>query len=178
MAELAIFGGAPLLSVQKPHANRNKFTASDCAAITAYLQSPGNELSTFEKPGIIDEYEKQLQHWLGRKYCMLTNSGTNALLAALVAIGIKPGHQVIASTYTFQASATPALQLGADIVLADVEADTGNISPASIASLVNERTKAVVVTHQWGHPVSINEIKEVLKPFSVLIIEDFSLAQG
>lgn len=178
MSELAIFGGNPLLSLQKPHANRNAFTPADCEAITAYLQSPRNEISTFDKHGIIDEYERELQQWLGRKYCMLTNSGTNALLAGLCAIGIKPGDQIIASTYTFQASATPALQLGADILLADVEPDTGNISPDSLASLVTERTKAVVVTHQWGHPVAMDRIREAVKPYGVIIIEDFSLAQG
>ena len=164
--------------MSKRHANRNVFTDEDKKAVEIYLSSSRCELSAFDRTGIIADYEDALADYFDRKYCMLTNSGTNALFAAFFAIGIGPGDEIIASTYTFHATISPALQLGANIILGDIEESIGNLCPIDVSKKITNRTKAIVVTHQWGHPVELAQFRKLADQNNLLLIEDISLAIG
>src|SRR5690606_24146584 len=84
-------------------------------------------------------------------YALLTSSGTAALHSAYYALGLGPGDEVIVQDYTFFATATPLLQLGAVPVLADVDIH-GELDLGRASELLTDCTKAVVITHMWGNP--------------------------
>lgn len=177
-ATLAVHGGTPAVPYRHPHADRAAFTAADRRAVADYLDRPGPTNSIFGRDGVLREFEDELADYFGRRHCILTNSGTNALHSAFFAAGIEPGDEVICPTYTFHATVTPLLQLGAVPVLADAELDTGNIDPAHVEKLITDRTRAVVVTHQWGHPVDGPALRAIAQSARLVLIEDVSLAVG
>jgi perosamine synthetase len=174
---LAFRGGPRAVTHPPPHANRTAFTPADRAAILAYLESREPN-SYYGRDGILAEYEDHLASFLSRRYCILTNSGTNALHSAFFAAGIEPGDEVIAPTYTFHATVTPLFQLGAVPVLADAEPDTGNLDVADVRRKLTDRTRAIVVTHQYGHPADLPTLREVASSHGLMLIEDVSLAMG
>ena len=178
MKVLAICGGPPVVSSPHPHADRARFTAADQNAISAYLSNKSNPNSYFGRDGLLREYEDELASFFSRRYCILTNSGTSALHTAFFSAGIEPGDEIIAPTYTFHATVTPAFQLGAVVVLADAELDTGNIVPIDVERKITDRTKAIVVTHQYGHPVDGPALRDIAQQHNLVLIEDVSLAIG
>lgn len=178
MSELAICGGRPSVPHPKPHANRAVFTPADRAAIETYFEDPAPQNSYFGREGMLGAFERELAGFFGRGHCVLTNSGTSALHTAFFAAGVEPGDEVIGPAYTFHATVTPVFRLGAVPVLCDAEADTGNIDPDRIESLITEKTRAIVVTHQWGHPVDALRIAEIARRRGLVLIEDLSLAFG
>jgi perosamine synthetase len=93
-------------------------------------------------------------------------------------LGLGPGDEVIAPSYTFHATVTPLLLMGVRVVLCDSEAETGNIDVTKVESLITKNTKAIVVTHFWGHPVEMNGLLDVSRRHQIPIIEDTSQALG
>lgn len=174
---LAIFGGAPTVIAPHPHVDRLAFTADDLEAIQQFAEG-GNPLSYYGREGIVRELEDELARYFSHAYCLLTNSGTNALHSAYFAIGLGPGDEVIVPTNTFFATVTPLFQLGAIPVLADCEPDTGNISPVSIRQNLTSNTRAIVVTHLWGHPADMPAIVQIAQSHDLRLVEDISLAVG
>ena len=102
---------------------------------------------------------------------LLCNSCTASLHVALRALGIGPGDEVIVPTVHFVAAATLPLELGATLVLADVNRRTLNVEPAEIARRLTKRTKAVLLLHYGGHPCDVDAIRAVVGP-GVAIVED------
>lgn len=174
---LAILGGDPAVTSPSPHAVRSVFTLADCRALSASV-SPGSVNSWFGSEGIVGELEQQLAAYFGRRHALLTNSGTSALYSAFVAVGVEPGDEVIAPVYTFPATVTPLLQIGAVPVLADVDPATGVIDPADVERRIRPTTKAVVATHQWGHPFDSDVLPRITAAHGLALIEDVSLAAG
>jgi perosamine synthetase len=109
---------------------------------------------------------------------MITNSGTAAISCAYFSLGLGPGDEVIVPTYTFAAVVTPLLRIGATPVLADSEGETENASPNSIGEKVTRRTKAIVVTHQFGHPAEMREVNEIAEKKGLAIVEDCAHGLG
>ena len=176
--QLALLGGDPCLTHPLPHADRTQITSEDRRALDEYLSDPNAQNSFFGRDGILAEYEEELALLFGKRFCLLTNSGTNALHSAFFGVGIEPGDEVICPTYTFHATVMPLFQLGAVPVLVDVEPDTGNIDPADIERSLSNKTRAVVVTHQWGHPAELGDIRAICTNNKLPMIEDVSLAVG
>jgi perosamine synthetase len=110
-------------------------------------------------------------------HALLTNSGTSAPHSMFVACGIRAGDEVIVPAYTFFATVTPLLHLGAVPVLADASAD-GNLDPEDVAARVTDRTVAVVVTHMWGTPAQAPRLREIANRHGLLLLEDASHAHG
>ncbi|MGX7673989.1 DegT/DnrJ/EryC1/StrS family aminotransferase [Plantactinospora sp. DSM 117369] len=112
------------------------------------------------------------------RYALTLNSGTSALLAAYFALGLGPGDEVIVPTFTFLATASPLFLLGAVPVLADSEGPDGTVSAASIERAVTPRTRAVAVTHLFGHPAPMDEITALCRRRGLALVEDCSHAHG
>ena len=106
------------------------------------------------------------------------NSGTAALHAAMRALGVGPGDDVIVPTITFAASANAALYEGARPVFADVEADTLLIDPASVAACITPRTKAIVAVDYAGQPADYDALRAIAAPRGIRIIADACHAPG
>jgi dTDP-4-amino-4,6-dideoxygalactose transaminase len=111
-------------------------------------------------------------------YGICAANGTVTLEVALRAIGIKPGDEVIVPPYTFVATATAPLMVGAIPVFVDIEPDTCNMDPQKIEKAITKRTKAIIPVHFGGRPANLDEILAIAKKHGLLVIEDSAHAQG
>jgi perosamine synthetase len=139
-------------------------------------------LSIYDRSGIIAEFEDSFAdyHTRGpeRPYAVAHNSGTSALHAAYFGLGLRPGDEVIVPTYTFLATVVPLLNTGAVPVFADMDEQTLNADPAAVAQLISPRTRAIVVTHMWGHPADMEALCRLGEESGLPIVEDCSHAHG
>lgn len=152
----------------------------DRAVEDAVSQQLHEDISIYGNGGVFEQFETEFKkyHGAGSSYALLHNSGTNALHALYFAARLMPGDEVIFPVYTFHATCSPAMHFGIKPVFCDAT-DDGTISAAAIAAAINNKTKAVVVTHMWGMPCDMVAICSVLKHWpQVLLFEDCSHAHG
>lgn len=126
---------------------------------------------------IVQEFEQALAN-LGLVNPLTVNSGTAALHLALTVAGIKPGDEVILPAQTFVATGLVVLMVGATPVFADIQYETGNISPSSILEKITPRTKAIICVHWAGYPCDLDEITEIADKHDLIVIEDAAHAFG
>ena len=118
------------------------------------------------------EFEKELGILLGNPYCLTLNSGTAALHIALNLIGVSLGDEVISTALTAEPTNTTIALTGANVVFADVEYETGLISPDSIEKNINNKTKAIMVVHYGGMVCDMDRINKISEKYNIPIIED------
>lgn len=126
----------------------------------------------------VDQFEKSFQDFCGTKYAISCANGTVALHLALLACGIGKGDEVIVPTLTYIASANAVSYCGALPVFVDSEKDTWNMDPAKIEEKINERTKAIIAVHLYGHPVNMEPILKIAEKYGLIVIEDAAEAHG
>jgi dTDP-4-amino-4,6-dideoxygalactose transaminase len=110
--------------------------------------------------------------------CVAVSSGTAALHTAYAAINIQPGDEIITTPLTFVATSSTAIALGADIVFADIQTDTGNIDPAHVEALITDRTRAIAAVDYAGHPADLDELREIATRHGVALVEDAAHSIG
>lgn len=111
------------------------------------------------------------------RYAVAVNSGTSALLTAMVGLGIGPGDEVIVPGFTFVASISSIAFTGAVPILAEVDR-TLNLDPADVRKKITPRTKAIMVVHMMGNPAHLDELKAVAQEHHLFLIEDCAQAFG
>ena len=126
---------------------------------------------------LVKEFEEKIELAVGAP-SISVSSGTAALHCAYAAIGLKPGDEVITPPITFIATQATAALFGAKIRFADVQEDTANIDPTKIEELINSRTKAIVAVDYAGHPVELNELREIADRHGIYLIEDAAHSIG
>lgn len=127
----------------------------------------------------VKELEAALQTYTGAKHCITVASGTEALLISLMAIGIKPGDEVITTPFTFVATAEVVVLLGAKPVFVDIEPDTCNINPGLIEAVITPRTKAIMPVSLYGQPSDMDEINAIAaRHGNIPVIEDAAQSFG
>lgn len=151
---------------------RQSISDADIDAVADVLR--GDWLTT--GPAVAD-FEAAIGVIAGSSAVSVT-SGTAALHVAFAAAGIRPGDEVITPPITFVATQATAIALGAVIKFADVQADTGNIDPSAVESLITDRTRAIVAVDYAGHPADINELRAIADRHGLLLIEDAAHAIG
>jgi perosamine synthetase len=124
------------------------------------------------------KFEQVVGEYLGAKHAVALNSGTAGLHLALVALGIKPGDEVIVPTYTFTATAAVVTHLGAKPVLVDVDKHRMLILPSEIERKLTKKTKAIISVHLAGHPYPMREIRQIAKRHNLELIDDAAHAFG
>jgi dTDP-4-amino-4,6-dideoxygalactose transaminase len=124
------------------------------------------------------EFEQRFADWQGSKYAISVATGTAALHAAMAALGIGPGDEVIVPSYTFIASSFSVVQAGAVPRFADVNRDDHCISVESAERLVNERTRAIMPVHLYGNVCDMDQINAFAKRHGLFVIEDNAEAYG
>lgn len=126
----------------------------------------------------VKELESRLEEYTGSNHCVTVSSGTEALLIALMSLGIKPGDEVITTPFTFIATAEVIVLLGAIPVWVDIEPDTCNIDANRIESLITPRTRAIIPVSLYGQPADMDTINTVAKQHGLAVIEDAAQSFG
>lgn len=164
------FVTVPLLDLAAQHAPlRDELLA----AVTRVVDS-----QRFINGPEVEALERDLADLIGVPEAVAVSSGTDALLASLMAFGIGRGDEVITSTYSFFATAGSVVRLGAKPVLVDIEPDTFNIDPAAVAAAMTPRTKAIIPVHLFGQPADLHPIINTAVQTSAFVIEDAAQAIG
>ncbi|MCH7229921.1 aminotransferase class I/II-fold pyridoxal phosphate-dependent enzyme [Glycomyces sp. L485] len=171
---LALLGGTPAVRKPEPHFTWPPVSDSTHKAVTDQL---GRAVSIYDRSGIIAHLEDALADYFGVQYALLTSSGTAALYSMYASAGIRPGMEVIVPAYTFFATVTPLLHLGAIPILAECD-ERGNLDPADVVARITHRTRAIVVTHMWGTPADTSELRRIADLHRLRLFEDGSHAHG
>lgn len=151
------------------------FTAEEAEAVQRVLLSNKVNYWTGQE---CREFEKEFASWTGTAHAVALANGTLALDVALKALGIGPGDEVVVTPRTFMASVSCVVNAGATPVFADVEADSGNLSAATIARVLTPRTRAVICVHLGGWPCDMDPIMALAEKHGLKVIEDCAQAHG
>ncbi len=127
---------------------------------------------------VVTEFESRFADYCGAAHAVGVNSGTAALHAALLAAGVGPGDSVVVPAFTFFATASSVSMCGATPLFADVDPETFNIDPDSVAALIQPDTRAVVGVHLFGQPFDVGAVREVCDDRDLILIEDAAQAHG
>src|SRR6476661_7133184 len=147
---------------------REKEYVLECLS-TSWISSNGR---------FIGEFEKAFADFCGVEHAVATNNGTTALHLALVALGLKPGDEVIVPTLTYIASANAIRYCGGIPVFVDNHVPTFNIDPDAIEAKITGRTKGILPVHLYGHPVDLDPILQIAKKNDLFVLEDAAEAVG
>ena len=122
------------------------------------------------------EFEREIGELLGLDHSIAVNSGSDALTIALQAMGVGPGDEVITTPFTFVATGSCVLRLGATPVFCDIESDTLNLDPRAVREAITPRTRAVIPVHLFGHAAKLDAIMTIAKECDLLVLEDVAQA--
>jgi perosamine synthetase len=172
MSRLAIDGGTPVRELRLPY-GRQWITQQDIDAVVETLKS--DWLTTGPK---VDEFEKALAAKVSAAHAVVVSSGTAALHAAVYAVAVGPGDEVIVPAITFAASSNCALYLGATPVFADIDPDTLLIDLESVAARMTSRTKAIIAVDFGGQPCDYARLQQLAGPTGIAVIADACHALG
>lgn len=130
------------------------------------------DTTTFIKGGKVNDFQADLEKYLEVKHVIPVGNGTDALQIALMALGLKPGDEVITPTFTFIATAEVVALLGLTPVVVDVDFDTFNINLDSLRKAITPKTKAIVPVHLFGQNADMEEILIIAKEHNLFVVED------
>lgn len=184
MNHLALFGGTP--TRQKPFPAWPVFDEHEERALLAVLRSGrwwSSAQAYHDKPGIhgsscTAEFESQFAAYHGARFGLACSSGTAALELALKAAGIGPGDEVIVPPYTFLATASAPLLIGATPVFCDLDPRTLNLDPARVAEAITPRTRAIIPVHFAGLAADMDSILAIAQQHGLFVLEDAAHAHG
>ncbi|MDE7311764.1 MAG: DegT/DnrJ/EryC1/StrS family aminotransferase [Eubacterium sp.] len=126
----------------------------------------------------VADFEQRFARYIDVKHAVSVNSGTDALIISLRALGIKKGDEVITTPFTFFATAEAVAAAGAVPVFVDVEEDTYNINPDKIEEKVSDRTKAILPVHLFGQTADLGQIQKIAEKYRLAVVEDACQAVG
>ncbi len=136
------------------------------------------ESAAFIKGPKVAQFQANLEEYTGAKHVITVGNGTDALQIALMALGLKPGDEVITPTFTFIATAEVVALLGLTPVVVDVDWETMNISIEGIRKAITPKTKAIVPVHLFGQCADIEQIMSIAREHDLYVVEDACQAIG
>lgn len=170
MAQLALAGGKPVRTRDWP-----KWPVWDESEITSLRRVLDCGEWGIGSP-IVEEFETAFAETYGAKHAISCTNGTDALVIALQALGVRAGDEVIVPPYTFIATGTAVLMLGAVPVFVDINPETYNIDASLIESAITDRTKCIVPVHIAGNPADMGPILEIGRRRGIPVLEDTAQA--
>jgi len=162
--------GVPLLDLKAHHEPLHK-------EIMAALEQTFRSQAFILGPEV-GKLEERVAAYCQSKYGIGVTSGTDALLVALMALGVGPGDEVITTPYSFFATAGAVVRLGGKPVLVDIDSTTYNLDPAKLDSAVTTKTKAIIPVHLYGQCADMAPIMDVARQHNLGVIEDAAQAIG
>lgn len=134
--------------------------------------------AAFVKGPIVGEFAEHLEQYTGAKHVIPVGNGTDALQIALMALGLKPGDEVITPTFTFIATAEVVALLGLTPVVVDVDWETMNMSIEAVRKAITPRTRAIVPVHLFGQCADMQALMDLAKEHNLFVVEDACQAIG
>ncbi|RIV72573.1 DegT/DnrJ/EryC1/StrS family aminotransferase [Flagellimonas aequoris] len=125
-----------------------------------------------------EEFEQNLSVFTGNKYALSCSSGTDALLLAMMAMGLKSGDEVITTPFTFIATAETIACLGAKPIFVDIDEETYNIDVSKIEQAITKNTKAIIPVSLYGQMADMDEINTIANKHNLVVIEDAAQSFG
>lgn len=179
---LALHGGTPVIS--DPLTSFKSIGEDEVVAVTdvirggvlsAYIGAPG--------PGFmggvrVRNFEREAAEYFGVKHAVAVNSWTSGLIAAIGAIGLEPGDEVVTTPWTMAATATAILHWSGIPVFADIDPDTFNICPKSVAKLITPRTRAIMAVDIFGQSADIPALRALAEQHGLKLLCDTAQAPG
>lgn len=169
---LALLGGTPLRT--QPWPRWPQWSDDERANLLAVLER--GEWGGFDPA--VKEFETAFAAHMVAQYCITTTNGTTSLEAALRALNIGRGDEVIVPPYTFIATAAAVRTVGATPVFVDVEPDTYNLSIAATEAAIGPQTRAIIPVHFAGHPVDLDALLPLAARHGLAVLEDAAHAHG
>lgn len=126
----------------------------------------------------LEKFEKEFALFCQKKYCLGLNSGTDALMLALLAYGIGPGDEVVTTPHSYFSTAMAISNIGAKPVFVDIDPENFNINPSLIEAKSTQKTKAIIPVHLYGQPANMEPIVRLAEKYNLVIIEDCCQAHG
>jgi dTDP-4-amino-4,6-dideoxygalactose transaminase len=156
------------IPVARPLLGREEVSAAERAILSGWV-TQGPEVAAFEK---------EFASFVGAAHACAVSSGTTALHLALLAVGVRPGDEVITVSHSYIATANSIRYCGALPVFVDIEPDTFNIDPRKIESAISNRTRAILCVHQMGMPCDLKAILGIAGANNIRVVEDAACAIG
>lgn len=179
---LALHGGSPVIAEAlapfKGIGEDEVATASDVirsGVLSAYIGASGPGFMGGTK---VQQFEKQAAEYFGVKHAVAVNSWTSGLIAAVGAIGLEPGDEVITSPWTMAATATAILHWNGIPVFADIDPETFNICPRSVEKLLTPRTKAIMAVDIFGQSADMVALRKLADAHGLKLLCDTAQAPG
>lgn len=126
----------------------------------------------------VEAFEREAAHYLGVNHALGLNSGTDALVLGLEALGVGPGDEVITTPFSFFATSEAVLRLGATPVFVDIDDDTLNLDASLLEAAVTARTKVILPVHIFGLPADMTGVMDVARRHGLAVVEDCAQAFG
>lgn len=174
---LAVDGGSPVVPGNYLlHARWPRLTPADVDGLVAVLRS--GMLTEMSGRSYVQSFENDISAWIGSRYALSTNGGTAALHCALAGLGVEAGDEVIVPAMSYIACAAAVLHQQAIPIFADVDPVTYNLTPATVADRITDRTKVIMAVHLHGLPADLAELRALAERHGIALLEDFSQAVG
>ena len=182
MDDLAILGGKKTREIPFPkhpmigeEEKKQILEVLDSGNLSTFVAAPGENFLGGKK---IREFEDKFATKFGTNFAVAFNSASSALHAAVVAVGVNPGDEVIVPSYTFTSTATSALMHNAIPTFCDIKEDTYCLDPIKLSSVYSNLSKAIIPVHLFGHACDMDEIMAFAKEKNLKVIEDCAQSPG
>ena len=181
-SQLALFGGPKVIDARfkryNPIGKEEEEAARKVVESGVLSQFLGCWDPDFFGGSKVQEFERQCESYFGVKHAITVNSWTSGLIAAVGAIGIEPGDEIIVTPFTMCASATAILHWNAIPVFADIEPDTFCLDPKSVEANITPYTKAIMSVDIFGHSADVDALMEIAAKYNLKVITDSAQAPG
>jgi dTDP-4-amino-4,6-dideoxygalactose transaminase len=157
-----------MIPIAKPWMDEREINAAARPILSGWV-TQGPEVAAFEA---------EFAAWVGAPHACGVSSGTTALHLALVAVGVRPGDEVVTVSHSFIATANSVRYCGATPLFVDIEPDTYNINPTLMERAITVRTRAILCVHQLGLPCDLREILRIGRNRAIPVVEDAACAVG